>query len=262
MAFYHIISVFRHMSWSTRAARSGDPERFQEAHVQVPLASRTLRGHTLGIVGLGNIGFAIAQKAKLGFGMRIAYYDIKRKSQEMEEEINAEYFDSLETLLPVSDCLLLATPWGPPILTQSTLALLPRGARVVNIARGSLIDETALADALDTAHISAAGLDVHADEPHVNKRLAAMRNVTLTPHTGGGSVNTMIGFERLAMENVEAVLRGREALTPVNLHLMRSKGGDDDRGVVNGVVHGHNEEVHEAHQSRMDAGLMNGHTPH
>lgn len=253
MAIYLIISVFRHMSWSALAARSGDPASFQEAHVQVPLASRTLRGHTLGIVGLGNIGFAIAQKAKLGFGMRIAYHDINRKTRKTEEEIDAEYFDSLESLLPVSDCLLLATPWGPPILTHSTLALLPRGSRIVNIARGSLIDETALADALDLGHVSAAGLDVHADEPHVNRRLAAMRNVTMTPHTGGGSVNTMIGFESLAMENVQAVLNGREALTPVNLGLMRTRGDG-----VNGAAGYGQDEIKEVEHEKMDKGLVNG----
>jgi len=247
MALYHIISVFRQMTWSSLAARSGSSKSFDEAHKEVPLASSNPRGHTLGIVGLGNIGLAIAKKVRVAFGMEIAYYDIKRKPRGVEEEIDAEYYDSLSTLLPKSDCVLLATPWGPPILTRSTLALLPRGAKVINIARGSLIDETALADALDNGHVSAAGLDVHTNEPDVHERLASMRNVTLTCHTGGGSVDTIVGFERLAMENVEAVLSGREALTAVNLHLLRTAtrgavvdgvdgvDGVDDVDGVNGV---------------------------
>ena len=120
-------------------------------------------------------------------------------------------------MLPHCDCLLLATPSGSPIITLQTLALLPRGARVVNIARGSLVDEDALADALDSGHISAAGLDVHKREPHVHERLANRPNVFVTCHTGGASVETNIGFERLCLGNVERVLlRGERAETGVN----------------------------------------------
>ena len=114
-------------------------------------------------------------------------------------------------MLPRCDCLILATPPGPPLIARSTLSFLVRGARIVNIARGSLVDEDALAEALDEGHISAAGLDVHASEPIANERFTKMRYVQLTCHTGGASVETNRGFEKLAMENVEGMLLGRGA---------------------------------------------------
>ncbi|KAL9099546.1 MAG: hypothetical protein Q9163_004966, partial [Psora crenata] len=121
--------------------------------------------------------------------------------------------------------------------------MLPYGARIVNIARGSLIDEDALVAALDSGHISAAGLDVHAREPRINERFVAMTQVCLTCHTGGASVETNHGFERLAMENVEAVLQGKEPLTAVNHHLI----GHSINGTVGGDG-GH--DVHAVHEEQ------------
>ena len=198
-------------------------------------------------MGLGNIGYAIAKKAFAAFGMRILYNDIVRKRLEVEESVRGEFFRNVEDMLPKCDCLLLATPGNfdsRPFLTRSVISLLPKGARFINIARGSLVDEDALADALESGHLSAAGLDVHADEPRVSERLAEMWNVTMTCHTGGGVVETGVGFERLAMENVEAVLLGGTALTPVNAHLIQERGmnGHHDHdtkganGNGNGVV--------------------------
>ena len=181
--------------------------------------------------------------------MKILYNDVIRKSSIQEREAQATYFPTLESMLPHCDCLILATPSGPPLITRSTLSLLPRGARIVNIARGSLVDEAALADALDEGHISAAGLDVHALEPKVYERFANMRNVQLTCHTAGASVETNRGFERLAMENVEEVLLGRGAVTAVNaaeVELYRA----GRAGVVNGV-----NGVHGVHDSSLDAGV-------
>lgn len=238
MALYHIISVFRQMTHSALAARSLDPKRFRHAHHDLPSQSRNPRSHTLAILGLGNIGFVIAKKALAAFGMKIVYHDIVRKTPEQEAMVQATFFENVEDMLRVTDCLLLATPStfsGRPFLTKEIIALLPRGARFVNIARGILVDEDALADALESGHIAAAGMDVHAHEPNVSARLAGMGNVTMTCHTGGGAVETNEGFERLAMENVERVLHGMEALTGVNGHLMREKGEINKKGVeVNG----------------------------
>ncbi|KAL8971605.1 MAG: hypothetical protein Q9183_000974 [Haloplaca sp. 2 TL-2023] len=235
MALHHIISVFREMSWSARAARSLDPKQFHEAHHEIPAISQNPRHHTLGIVGLGQIGFAVAKKAYAACGMKIIYHDIKQKSAEQEDEVQAQFFDNVEDMLRVTDCLLLATPStfdGGPFLTSRIISLLPAGARFVNVARGSLVDEDALASALESGHLAAAALDVHANEPHVNERLAKMQNVLLTCHTGGGVIETRTGFERLAMENVERVLTGREPYTPVNKHLIKKpvvvNGHDND----------------------------------
>ena len=251
MALFFIIGVFRQMLWSIRAAESNQPAQWKEAHERIPIASHNPSRHTLGIVGLGNIGLAIAKKAKAALHMKIIYHDNVPKSRNQEQELGATYYRQLKDLLPKCDCLLIATPHlGRALLDASTISLLPRGARVINIARGSLINEEALADALDSGHISAAALDVHADEhdhpeapPVVNRRLSAMRNVLLTSHTGGGTVETIIGFENLAMENVELVLSGRQPRTPVSQPPIQKR---KDRVNGNGHHEGPNTEHHAA----------------
>ncbi|KAL8665094.1 MAG: hypothetical protein Q9202_002494 [Teloschistes flavicans] len=251
MALHHIISVFRNMSQSASAARSLCPEAFLAAHHNLPATSYNPRNHTLGIVGLGQIGFVVAQKAYMACGMKILYHDIVRKPLEQEQSVKATYFENVENMLRLTDCLVLATPStfsGRPFLTADVIALLPRGARFVNIARGSLVDEDALANALEDGHLAAAALDVHADEPRVCERFARMGNVLLTCHTGGGVVETRVGFERLAMENVERVLLGLEPLTPVNRHLMREDNvgnGHGESDTVNGHSNGHGDTYGE-----------------
>ena len=221
MALYHIISVFRNMTWSQLAARALNADRWWNAHYNVPIVSHNPRGHTLGIIGLGNIGYAIAEKAVRAFGMKIVYNDVDRKPKQ-EQTVQAIFYKNLDDMLSVSDCVLLATPFvGKALITASALAKFKPGSRFVNIARGSLVDEDALADAIESGRLSAAGLDVHAHEPNVSKRLAKQWNVTLTSHTGGGAFETVEGFERLAMENVERILLGEPALTGVNGQWMK-----------------------------------------
>lgn len=222
------------------AARSLDPTQFAIAHHEVPSIAQNPRGHTLGIVGLGNIGFIAAQKAYAACGMKIIYHDVVRKSTEQEKAVNATFYPNVKDMLRETDCLLLATPStfsGRPFLTSDVIALLPRGARFVNVARGSLVDEDALASALESGHLAAAALDVHASEPHVNERLATNPNVLMTCHTGGGVVETRVGFEQLAMENVERVLSGQQPLTPVNAHLLKERfvNGHDEKETHNGT---------------------------
>ncbi|GAB7340859.1 hypothetical protein MBLNU457_7219t1 [Dothideomycetes sp. NU457] len=222
MAIYHIISVFRNMQWTQLAARSLDPEQFLEAHKYATNTAHNPRGQILGIVGLGNIGYTIAQKAYACFGVHIHYHDPYRKSAERENAVKATYHDTLDALLAVSDCIVLAAPFtGKTLVDAAMLKKFKQGSRLVNIARGGLVDEEALADAVESGHIFAAGLDVHANEPNVSRRLAGMRQVNLTCHNAGGAIETNIGFERLAMENVQRVLTGQEPLTPVNKHLFK-----------------------------------------
>ncbi|KAL2172988.1 uncharacterized protein P884DRAFT_252814 [Thermothelomyces heterothallicus CBS 202.75] len=254
-----VISTFRHLPWCMTAATfppltssSADlsdadaraREAFQTCHARATAASHNPRGHVLGIIGFGNIGQQIA--AKLGnpaFGMRIAYHDLVRKSPALEASLNATFHPTLDSLLQCSDCIVLATPASPdgkPLITASALARFRRGARFVNVARGSLVDEDALADALESGLVSAAALDVHAREPRVNPRLVKMATrlprpagdgiddrlpgpgrVMLTCHNAGGTVETHAGFEELSMRNILAVLRGGEPLTPVNLEYLK-----------------------------------------
>lgn len=111
--------------------------------------------------------------------MKIYYQDIYRKSNKQEEAIDASYCATLDELLAVADCIVLATPFsGSKLITEETLAKFKRGSKFVNIARGTLVDEAALVNALKSGHLSAAGLDVHENEPNVNKDLIKMRNVT------------------------------------------------------------------------------------
>ena len=261
MALYHIISVFRHMTWSALAARSNNSAEWITAHQNVPFASHNPRGHTLGIIGLGNIGYAIAQKVRVALGMKIIYHDIIQKKPEMEREVDATFYPSMEEMLTRCDCVLIATPYtGRPILNALTLAFLPKGARVVNIARGVCIDEDALIDALVSKRISAAGLDVHAHEPRVSERLTKMFNVTLTSHTGGGSIETAMNFEKLVMQNVEVVLEGREALTAVNQGLVDgyfSKSQKETNG-VNGHHAVNGDTVHNGESLSVNGETING----
>ncbi|KAI2470503.1 hypothetical protein F4781DRAFT_441805 [Annulohypoxylon bovei var. microspora] len=224
MAIFHILSVFRNLAWSQLAARSGDAAQWTDAHKHATFTAHNPRGHVLGVVGLGNIGSVIARKAAACFGMRVRYHDVVRKTAEQEAGAgDAVFVPTLDGLLGAADCVVLATPFGGSVLVdRERLAQFKRGARFVNIARGTLVDEDALVEALQSGRLHAAGLDVFANEPHVHPELCKMRNVTLTCHTAGGALETNFGFERLAMENIEAFLLKGKALTPVNAHLMKS----------------------------------------
>lgn len=156
--------------------------------------------------------------------MRILYHDIVRKSFYQEEALKAEFYSDLGPMLAASDYVVLATPFaGAKIITGKTLKLFEEGSRLVKIALGSLIDKDALVTALEVGKLAAAGPDVHANEPKTTERFLKFRNVTPSCHTGGGTVESMIGFERLAMENVEKVLTGEAVLTGVNRDLIRTK---------------------------------------
>ncbi|KAF2460312.1 glyoxylate/hydroxypyruvate reductase [Lineolata rhizophorae] len=230
VAIFHILSAFRNLTWSHLAARSSNPQEWTNAHRCVGMTAWNPRGHSLGIIGLGSIGYTTAQKAYAAFGMKILYHDVIRKPFEQEDPIKATFFDKLDDLLAVSDCVVLATPFfGKKVIDRDRLQKFKKGGRFVNIARGMLVDEEALVDALKTGHLFAAGLDVFEREPHVHPELTQMMNVSLTCHNGGAAQNTHTGFERLAMENVEKFLLKGKALTPVNLHLMPFNG-------VNGTV--------------------------
>lgn len=218
-----ILSCYRAIPWSFLAARSCSPDQFRNANQNIAAVTHNPNGSTLGIVGLGRIGYRIAEKATRAFEMKIAYHDVVRM-REREEAVGARWCASLEELLRSSDCVLLATPFsGQVLLASKEFAQFKRGARLVNIARGKLVDEEALNQALDEGVVSAAGLDVHANEPGVNERLAKRDNVMVLSHTAGASVESHIGFERLGMENLLGWLEKGEAglLSPVNLQWLK-----------------------------------------
>lgn len=232
-ALWMVLSVFRNFTLSQLAARTCDPEKFTAAHRLVATISANPRGHVLGIVGLGSISRKLARKAHLGLGMQVHYYDVVRAPAEVERELGIVTFhDTLKGLLAVADCVSLHVP-----LTERTrdlfgddeFAAMKDGARLVNTARGEVVNEEALVRALRSKKLSAAGLDVHYHEPQVSKELAAMENVTLTTHIAGGALDTRINFELGAMRNILAVVGedggvAGEPLTPVNRAAVEAAG--------------------------------------
>jgi lactate dehydrogenase-like 2-hydroxyacid dehydrogenase len=220
-ALWLIISTFRLFSWSAMAARSLDPNQFVDANKNLAPVSLNPKGHTLGIIGFGQIGRRTAEKAYLALNMKILYHDIVQMPRELENVSKATYHKNMDTLLEESDCVVVATPFsGETLLNASLLSKMKKGSRLVNIARGKLLDETALVDALRRGQLSAAGLDVHFNEPHVNKELGQMKNVEIMSHNAGASLDSHIGFERLGMENIISFHQTGKAFTPVNQHLV------------------------------------------
>jgi lactate dehydrogenase-like 2-hydroxyacid dehydrogenase len=172
-------------------------------------------GKTLGILGMGRIGSAMARRA-LGFDMRVLYHSRTRLPPDQEN--GAEYVPEFRAMLPRCDFLSLhapATPATDRIINAETLALLPRGAVLVNVARGGLVDEDALHAALTSGQLFAAGLDVFRTEPDFDTRFAALPNVILSPHIGSGSVETRNAMGFRALDNIAAVLAGRGPIDPL-----------------------------------------------
>lgn len=221
---WHILSTFRAFRWGIDAAQSCDPEQFAEAHQNISVASTNPLGKTLGIIGLGRIGLRIAEKAFKAFEMKVVYHDIRRREEDVEKGVAAKYYEKLEEMLPEVDCLVVAAPFaGEQIVNADTFAKMKQGSRFVNIARGKLVDENALIEGLESGKLSAAGLDVFFDEPNVNKKLAGMRNVQVTAHVAGGTVDSQIGFERMGMENILGFLESGKTISAVNLEWLKPK---------------------------------------
>lgn len=164
-----------------------------------------LYGKTVGLVGMGAIGRQAAEYLN-AFGAKILYTDLYRLSTEQELKLNATYMSSLDDLLPQVDILSLHCPLtqdNVEMLNERTIGMMKPEAIIINTARGKLINETDLYNALKDGHLSAAGLDVHYDEPIVsNHPLSTLKNVILTPHIGGLSYETFRSMMKEAIENV------------------------------------------------------------
>ncbi|MCD6448482.1 MAG: D-glycerate dehydrogenase [Thermoplasmata archaeon] len=166
-------------------------------------------GKTLGIIGAGRIGQAVARRAK-GFNMRILYYSRKRK-ENFEKECNAEYVD-LETLLREADFISLHTPLTPEtyhMIGEKELKMMKSSAYLINTGRGKCVDEKALVKALKEGWIRGAALDVFENEPEIEPELKELENVVLTPHIGSASYETRSRMAVMVAENVLAALKGK-----------------------------------------------------
>jgi lactate dehydrogenase-like 2-hydroxyacid dehydrogenase len=171
-------------------------------------------GKTLGIIGMGRIGRAVARRAR-AFGMTVLYHNRRRLDPALED--GAEHVPDLRTMLPRCQVLSLHLPGGEAgtLMTREMFALLPRGAVFVNTARGSLVDEEALLEALTSGRLFAAGLDVFRGEPDYDLRFRDLPNVFLTPHVASATEETRDAMGYRALDNIAAVLSGRPPLDPV-----------------------------------------------
>jgi gluconate 2-dehydrogenase len=212
MAWALLMAAARRVSETERWLRDGQWNRW--AFDQ--FLGADLWRSTLGIVGLGRIGSAVARRAR-GFEMRVLYHN--RSAATNEAELGATRVD-LDTLLAQSDHVVLVVPYTPQthhLIGARELGLMKPTATLVNIARGGVVDDAALAQALAQDRIAAAGLDVFENEPAVLPALLERRNVVLTPHIGSATRSARVAMASLAAENLIAWVEGRALMTPVHL---------------------------------------------
>jgi gluconate 2-dehydrogenase len=184
-------------------------------------AGSDIHGATLGILGMGRIGQGIARRGAHGFGMNVIYHNRSRLDAATEAECKARYVGK-EELLKTADHLVLVLPYSASshhAIGAAELAQMKPTATLINIARGGIVDDAALALALREKRIAAAGLDVFEGEPKVNKALLELSNVVLTPHIASASIPTRKAMAHLAADNLIAFLTTGKALTPLNAPL-------------------------------------------
>lgn len=172
----------------------------------------SIQGSQLGIVGMGQIGAAVARRAR-AFGMTIAYTKRSPLDAETAKELNATHME-LDELLATSDVVSLHCPYSPEthhLMNASTIGKMKKSAYLINTARGPVVDEEALATALQHGKIAGAGLDVFEKEPTVHQALIGLDNAVLIPHLGSATVETRTAMANLAVTNALAVLSGKTA---------------------------------------------------
>jgi glyoxylate reductase len=202
-----ILAITRRLAEGDRVVRRGAWKGWAFDY----MLGAELRGKQLGLIGLGRIAAAVAARASV-FGVRVAYTSRSEKGLVAAERM------SLDQLLNTSDIVSLHVPLTPEtrhLIDKKALARMKRSAYLINTARGPVIDEAALAWALQQRLIAGAALDVYEHEPAVHPDLLAIENVLLVPHLGSGTTETRTAMADLAAENVIAVLSGRPPVTPI-----------------------------------------------
>lgn len=181
-------------------------------------AGSEIHGTTLGILGMGRIGQGIAKRAAHGFGMNVIYHNRSRLDSATEDQCQARYV-SKDELLRTADHLVLVLPYSPSAhhaIGAAELGMMKPTATLVNIARGGIVDDAALAVALREKRIAAAGLDVFEGEPRVHPDLLTIPNVVLTPHIASATIPTRRAMANLAADNLIKFLTEQKAVTPLN----------------------------------------------
>ena len=211
LAWALLLSAARNLGAGERLVRAGE----WTGWAPTQLLGEPLRHQTLGIVGMGAIGQAVARRAQ-GFGMNVVYFNRNQVSPEIETSLGAE-FVSLDDLLRRSDFISLHAPLNDQsrhMFDARAFRLMKSTAVLVNTGRGALIDEAELVNVLREGQIAAAGLDVYEFEPKITEGLLTLDNVVLAPHLGSASTLARGDMVRLCCENIVEVLAGRPAVTP------------------------------------------------
>jgi glyoxylate reductase len=214
LAMALILNITRRLGEGERMVRTGEKWSWSMFF----MLGRGLTGKTLGVIGLGAIGQATARRA-LAFGMRVAYAGPRRVPAAIEEQLGAAPHLPLDELLSVADVVSIHCPLTPEtrhLIDSERLALMRPDAYLVNTARGPIVDEAALVEALKRGAIAGAALDVFEHEPDVHPGLLELENVVLIPHLGSATVETRTAMGVLAARNAIAVLNGQRPLTPIN----------------------------------------------
>lgn len=201
-----LLATTRHFYQAEKYLRDGQFEGWEPLGFLGP----ELRGKSLGIVGMGRIGQAFARRAK-AFGMKIYYHNRSRINAELEKELGARFFENLDDLAKKADVLSLNCPLTPQthhLVDGRLLSLMPKHSVLINISRGPVVDEAALADALHSRTIYAAGLDVFEKEPNVHPKLLTAPNCTMLPHIASATFETRDAIGMLAAKAIVQVLRG------------------------------------------------------
>jgi glyoxylate reductase len=208
-----ILAVTRRIGEGERLLRAREPWSWH----MFMLLGMGLQDKTLGVVGMGAIGQSLARRAK-AFGMEIVYSDARQASEEVERELGARRVE-LDELLRSADVVSIHAPLMDEtrhLINAESLGQMKETAYLVNSARGPIIDEAALVDALKAGKIAGAGLDVFENEPDVHPGLLELDNVVIIPHLGSATIETRTAMGVLAAKNAIAVLNGAKPPTPVN----------------------------------------------
>jgi lactate dehydrogenase-like 2-hydroxyacid dehydrogenase len=208
LAILLILMAARRAGEGERVLRAGEWKGWGPTH----MIGQGLAGRTLGLVGFGRIARRTAAKAR-GLGMSVRYFSRSRAPAEVETELGATPAESLAALAAEADILSLHVPGGPAthhLIDRDILERMKRTAILVNTARGSVVDETALAEALAEGRITAAGLDVYEREPEVEPKLLSLPNAVLLPHLGSATIEARTAMGMEAADNLEDYFAGRE----------------------------------------------------
>ena len=212
IAMLCLLAASRRVGESQSLMRRGDWARWTPTE----LLGRGLQGRVLGIVGMGRIGRAVANRAR-AFGLTIHYHN--RSRLVAAEEAGATYHEALETLLPYAHFLSLncpATAENANMINEARLRLLPNGAVLVNTARGTLVDDDALIEALTSGRLFAAGLDVFKNEPDFDRRYLDLPNAFFLPHIGSATLETRNAMGFRCLDNLDACFAGQPIPNAVN----------------------------------------------